>query len=129
MLICVAGWAAGGSGMQIVRDSLGKECVPTVANYGIHTTCVHENFRFSRITVSDLPGLLGVFALAGKRTCPAKYGLGELSTQKARATQKTFDEIAVGYRHDSVVTEVVHRAADTSAKMNATEVIANIAQA
>ena len=110
------------------EDLLGTREVPEDAYWGIHTLRATENYRISGRTINEVPELIRAFAEVKKACAMANMQLKVMKPVKAEAIIAACDEIIEnGKCLDQFPVDQFQGGAGTSVKMNANEVIANLA--
>ena len=113
--------------MRTETDSLGQMEVPATALYGIHTMRASQNFRISKMPISDFPELVRALAMVKKSAALTNHKLGVLAPEKTEAIATACDTLLDGKHHDAFIVDMIQGGAGTSTNMNANEVIANLA--
>src|SRR5437762_1461355 len=106
-------------------DSLGEKAVPRSALYGLFTQRARETFDLSGQRTH--PEHIRSLGLIKKAAARANRRLGLLPARLARAIEWAADRVIAGDVADAFVLDAFQAGAGTPSHMNATEVIADLA--
>ena len=106
---------------------MGSLLVPSGACFGVHTARAVENFPITGVTLNHFPEFIVALCQVKLAACRANRDLGVLDTKRAELIEQACREIIAGAHHDAFVVDMIQGGAGTSTKMNANEVIANLA--
>ena len=107
------------------HDMLGTRDVPATALYGIHALRAAENFPLSGSPLH--PELITALALVKQACARVNASLGHLEARIAAAIEAACEQVIRGEHGDAFLTDALQGGAGTSANMNMSEVLANLA--
>ena len=109
------------------HDLLGDRDVPADALYGVQTLRALENFPISGVPIAEFPTLIAALASVKEAAARANEELGLLDPGIAGAIVRAAESLRHGEHASQFPVDMIQGGAGTSTKMNANEVIANLA--
>lgn len=108
---------------RMEHDSIGALNVPAEAYYGVQSMHAATNFQITHRLLH--PVLIDSIVMVKKAAAITNEKSGKLDQQIAQAIIQACDEILDGNLRDQFIVDAIQGGAETSANMNANEVIAN----
>uniref|UniRef100_A0A1A9UKB9 Fumarate lyase N-terminal domain-containing protein n=1 Tax=Glossina austeni TaxID=7395 RepID=A0A1A9UKB9_GLOAU len=113
--------------IRIEKDLIGMREIPCAAYYGIHTLRASENFKISKMTISDYPELIRSMVLVKKASAIANLKLKILPKDIAEIILASCDRLLNTNTYiNQFPVDAFQGGAGTSVNMNVNEVLANI---